>query len=159
MNISKNSVVAIHYTLKNDAGEVVDKSDETPLAFLFGAGNIISGLEDALSGKTKGDKLDVSLKPEQAYGLRDDALIQKLPKTQFPDVDEVQVGMQFQASTDDGPMILTVVELDDSEVTVDGNHPMAGETLHFSVEVVEVRTATEEELKHGHVHGAGGHHH
>lgn len=149
MQVSENKVVSIHYTLKNDAGEVIDSSvGRAPLSYLHGIGDIIPGLEKALEGKSKGDRVDVSLVPEEAYGLRNEALIQTLPKSAFEMAGEIEPGMQFQVQTPVGSRILTVVEVYDDDVIVDGNHPLAGETLHFSVEIIDVREATAEELAH-----------
>lgn len=160
MQISPNKVVSIHYTLKNDAGDVLDSSaGREPLAYLHGAGNIIPGLEKALEGKSSGEKMNVSVPPAEGYGERVDGLVQDVPRDAFQGVDEIQPGMQFHAQGPSGPMVVTVKEVDEGSVKVDGNHPLAGETLHFDVEVAEVRDATAEEQEHGHVHGAGGHDH
>jgi len=160
MQAGDNTVVLIHYTLTSDTGETLDSSaGREPLAYLHGSGNIIPGLEDALVGKRTGDKLKVSIAPAEAYGLRDDALIQIVPRDAFGGAPDIDVGMQFQAQTPEGVRIVTVVGVAGNEITLDGNHPLAGETLHFDVEVTQVRAATEEELVHGHVHGVGGHHH
>lgn len=151
MQVSENKVVSIRYTLKNDAGEVIDSSaGRAPLSYLHGVGNIIPGLEKALEGKTSGDHVDVSIAPEEAYGERNEALIQIVPRNAFESVEEIEPGMQFYAQTPAGRQILTIVEVQDDQVVVDGNHPLAGETLHFSVEITEVREATEEELAHPH---------
>ncbi len=153
MQVSENKVVSFHYTLKNDAGEVLDSSKgRDPLTYLHGAGNIIPGLEKALEGKDAGDHVDVSIAPEEAYGNRNDALVQSVPRSAFEGVDEILPGMQFQAQTPNGMQILTVMKVEDDVVVVDGNHPLAGETLHFSVDITDVREATEEELAHGHAH-------
>lgn len=147
------------YTLKNDEGEVVDSnSGSEPLSFLQGHGNIITGLEEALEGLTSGDKHSVSVAPEKGYGIRQEALVQQLQREQFGE-DEPKVGMQFHAQGEHGPFIVTVTEVAGNTVTVDANHPLAGENLHFDVEITEVREAQQEELDHGHVHGPGGHHH
>lgn len=160
MKISEESVVSMHYTLKNDAGDILDSSSGgEPLVYLHGAGNIIPGLESALTGKGKGDKLDVTVAPADAYGERDERLVQRIPKDQFPDPNRIQAGMRFQINGPNGPMILTVMEVTGTEVVVDGNPELAGQTLHFAVEITDVRKATQEELDHGHVHGPGGHHH
>lgn len=161
MQIADNAVVAIHYTLTDDAGTTLDTSRERnePLAYLHGHGNIIPGLESALVGKQAGDKLNVTVTPEEGYGERHDALIQTVPREAFEGVDEVLPGMQFQAQTDAGPRLFTITEVEGDNVTVDGNHPLAGATLHFDVEITEVREASAEELSHGHVHGPGGHQH
>lgn len=160
MQIAPNKVVHIHYTLTSEDGEVLDRSPaDEPLAYIHGMGNIISGLEDALAGHSVGDHFQVSIPPEEAYGLRDDDLVQVVPRGAFEGIEEILPGMQFQAESPEGIRIVTVLDVQGDEVILDGNHPMAGMTLHFDVEVVGLRDATEEELDHGHVHGAGGHHH
>lgn len=161
MNIEKDSVVTMHYTLTDDNGTQIDSSvGSEPLAYIHGHAHIIPGLENALAGKAKGDKLTVKVAPEDGYGTRNDALVQKLPKAQFETTDAIEKGMKFQANTPDGQLIiLTVVEVDTENVTVDGNHELAGVTLNFDVEITDVRAATQEELDHGHVHGPGGHDH
>jgi len=130
-----------------------------PLSYLHGAGNIIPGLEDALVGKVVGDKLNVSVNAAEAYGLRDDSLVQELPSNMFSGIDNIEVGMEFHAETEQGLQVVTVTKVEGDQVTIDGNHPLAGVDLTFDVEITEVRAATEEELNHGHAHGAGGHHH
>lgn len=156
MQITDDKVVAIDYTLKDESGDVLDSSEgRGPLNYLHGHGNIIPGLEQALAGKAQGDNLDVTVEPDEAYGPRHDGLIQQVPMTAFEGVPEVKPGMEFQAQTDQGPMVVRVAEVAEDQVTVDGNHPLAGERLHFSVEVAEVRDATPEELEHGHVHQGG----
>ncbi|AJD46819.1 FKBP-type peptidylprolyl isomerase [Alcanivorax sp. S71-1-4] len=161
MQIAENAVVAIHYTLTNDAGETLDSSRERnePLAYLHGHGNIIPGLENALTGKQAGDALKVTVQPAEGYGERHDEMIQDVPRDAFQGVDDIQPGMQFQANTETGPRLFTITEVNGDTVTVDGNHPLAGATLHFDVEIAEVREASAEELSHGHVHGPGGHDH
>jgi FKBP-type peptidyl-prolyl cis-trans isomerase SlyD len=160
MQIEKNRVVTLHYTLRDDQGAVIDSSSgRGPLSYLHGKGNIVPGLEQALAGKAAGDKLDVTVVPEQGYGPRDERLVQILPRTRFDEITSITPGMQVRASGPQGQRIVTVVKVERDFVTVDGNHPLAGRTLHFSVEVAEVRRATHEEVSHGHVHGPGGHHH
>ena len=161
MLIANQHVVAIDYTLSNDAGEVIDSSQGAePLVYLHGAGNIIAGLENALTGKAVGDELDVTIEPEDAYGEYSAELITNLGREMFEGVDELEVGMQFHASAPDGGMqIVTIRDIDGDQVTIDGNHPLAGQQLNFKVKVVSVRAASEEELAHGHVHGEGGHQH
>ena len=160
MNIEKNKVVTIEYTLKDNAGEVLDTSEgRGPLAFIQGIGNIIEGLEEALEGKVSGDKLDVSIPPEKGYGARNEGLVQKAQRSNFQEGMEINVGMQFQAEIDEHVHIFTVKKIEGDDITLDGNHPLAGETLNFNVEVVGVRDAEAEELDHGHVHGPGGHQH
>jgi FKBP-type peptidyl-prolyl cis-trans isomerase SlyD len=160
MQIAENTVAAFHYTLTNDAGEVLDSSrGREPLVYLHGAGNIVPGLEKAMAGRNPGDSFEVAVAPEEGYGVRHDELVQVVPRTAFQGVNTIEVGMQFQASGPQGSMSVTVTRVEDDQVTVDGNHPLAGETLHFAIEVAEVRDATAEELAHGHAHGAGGHAH
>jgi len=160
MKIAHEKVVSIHYTLKNKEGTVLDSSSGSePLAYLHGFGNIIPGLENALEGKEKGEKLSVSVEPEQGYGARDEQLVQAVPRSAFKGVDDLAPGMQFQAQGPQGTRLVVVTQVAQDVVTVDANHPLAGQTLHFDVEVSEVRDATAEELEHGHVHGPHGHHH
>jgi len=159
LNIAKNHVVTMHYTLKDGEGQTIDSSaGAEPLVFIYGLGQIIPGLEKALDGKAKTDKVQVVIPPEEAYGERSDEMIQAVPKTEFQDADQVSVGMQFQVQTDNGPIGLTVIEVRENEFILDGNHPLAGITLHFDVEITDIREATEEELSHGHVHGPGCNH-
>jgi len=161
MQIAAHKVVTIDYTLTDDAGQVIDSSKGgEPLAYIQGIGNIIPGLEAALEGKKAGDSLQVSIAPAEGYGERDDSLKQAVPRQMFETPEEIQVGMQFHTMTEDGNvMVVTVVEASTETVTVDANHPLAGQNLNFDVTVKDVREATSEELEHGHVHGAGGHHH
>lgn len=160
MQITKEKVVAIHYTLKNNTGEVIDSSEgKDPLYYLHGFGNLIPGMEEGLEGKSQGDKLELKISPEKGYGQRDDRAVQQVPKSAFGGAD-VRVGMQFQASGEEGhPIVVSVTAVDGDSVTVDANHPLAGVELNFKVEVMDVRDASSEELAHGHVHGPGGHHH
>src|ERR1044071_1834848 len=160
MQIASDAVVSIHYTLTNDAGETLDSSaGGDPLAYLHGKGNLIPGLENALLGKQAGDKVQVKVAPAEGYGEHDKELIQNVPRRSFKGVNKVQVGMQFQVQSPQGVRTVTVTRVAGDMVTVDGNHPLAGQNLNFDVEITEVRAATEEELAHGHVHGPGGHHH
>jgi FKBP-type peptidyl-prolyl cis-trans isomerase SlyD len=159
MRIAKHAVVSIDYTLTDQAGAVLDSSKgQAPLAYLHGTGSIISGLEEALEGKGAGDALKVSVPPEKGYGARDEKLLKKVPRTMF-DIEKVEPGMRFHADGEHGHQVVTVTAVDSDHVTVDANHPLAGQTLVFDVKIVDVRAATQEELSHGHVHGAGGHHH
>jgi FKBP-type peptidyl-prolyl cis-trans isomerase SlyD len=160
MQIAQDVVVSIHYTLTNDKGETLDSSaGGEPLAYLQGHGNLIPGLENALNGKQAGDKLTVQVSPAEGYGEYDKNLVQRVPRRSFRGIADVRVGMQFQMQAEQGPRAVTVTQVIGDMVTVDGNHELAGQTLNFDVEIVEVRTATQEELEHGHVHGPGGHHH
>jgi FKBP-type peptidyl-prolyl cis-trans isomerase SlyD len=160
MNITQDSVVAIHYTLTNDKGETLDSSaGGDPLAYIQGQGNLIPGLERELEGKKAGDKLSVKIAPADGYGEYDKNLVQKVPRRSLKGIGNIQVGMRLQAQSDQGVRAVTVTHVQGDMVTLDGNHPLAGENLNFEVEIIEVRVATEEELSHGHVHGPGGHHH
>ena len=160
MQIADKTVVSIHYTLTNALGETIDSSvGQDPLVYLQGAQNIIPGLENALTGKAVGDALQVTVEPAEGYGEIRDELIQEVDRSAFQGVDDIDVGMQFMAQTPWGEQPVTVVKVEGDQITLDGNHQLAGETLNFDVEVVEVREATAEEVEHGHVHGAGGHQH
>ena len=160
MQIADQKVVVLHYTLTDNEGKLIDKSDDGSFAYLHGARNIIPGLENALSGKAAGDELKVSIPPEEGYGQRDENMLQEVPKSMFEDDSQIAVGSQFHAQGPNGEMlVVTVMEVNDDNVVVDGNHPLAGVELNFDVMVVEVRDASEEEIEHGHVHGPGGHHH
>ena len=160
MEIAADSVVLIHYTLKDDKGEVLDSSaGGEPLAYIQGHGNLVPGLEKALEGKRSGNTLAVTVPPAEGYGMRDEALVQRVSKRSLKGSGEIRKGMQFQARTEQGLRLFTVTAVIGDMVSLDGNHPLADQTLHFDIEVVEVRPATTEELEHGHVHGAGGHHH
>ncbi len=161
MAITENSVVAFHYTLTDEQGTTIDSSaGKEPLAYLHGAGNIIPGLEKELLGKAVGDKMQVTVAPAEGYGETLPEMIQEVPKEAFQGVESVEVGMQFEAQTEQGGAVpVTVTAVTETTVTVDGNHPLAGKTLNFDVEITDVREASAEELEHGHVHGPGGHHH
>lgn len=160
MQIAERTVASFHYTLTNDAGTVIDSSaGADPLTYLHGVGHIVPGLEQAMAGHQAGDKFDVAVSPEEGYGTPNEMLIQVVPREAFQGVDDIQVGMQFQAQTPQGAISVVITKVEDGLVTVDGNHPLAGQNLNFAIEVVDVREATVEEVVHGHVHGAGGHHH
>ena len=160
MQIAQDSVVSMHYTLTSDAGEVIDSSSGgDALVYLQGHGNLIPGLERELEGKQAGDKLKVRIAPADGYGELDESLVQEVPRAAFGGVAEIQVGMQFQAQSNHGPHSVTITKVEGDAITVDGNHPLAGQHLKFEVEIIDVRAASAEELSHGHVHGPGGHHH
>lgn len=160
MQIADKKIVLIHYTLKNLDNEVMDSSEGAePLAYLHGTGSIVPGLEKELAGKRAGDKVNVEVSPEEGYGELNPELIQEVDRAAFEGVDNIEVGMRFMAQTAWGQQPVVVTAITDETVIVDGNHPLADQTLKFDVEVVEVRDATEEELSHGHAHGEGGHHH
>ena len=160
MQIGNQTVVTIDYTLTDDQGEVLDTSQgQEPLVYIQGSGSIIPGLEEALEGNSVGDALKLTIPPERAYGLRDEELVLKVPRTKFPPGVDITVGMVVRAQGTGGSHDVTVTAVDDKIVTVDANHKLAGMTLSFDVKVLEVREATSDELKHGHVHGKGGHEH
>jgi FKBP-type peptidyl-prolyl cis-trans isomerase SlyD len=160
MLVARDTVVTIHYTLKNDAGKVLDSSaGGEPLAYIHGSGNIIVGLEEALLGKAAGDRIAVAIPAAKAYGEHDAALVQQVPRRSFQGGGDVKTGMRFTAQTEHGPRQVVVTRIAGDMVTVDGNHPLAGQALNFDVEIAAVRAASEEELAHGHVHGPGGHDH
>jgi FKBP-type peptidyl-prolyl cis-trans isomerase SlyD len=155
MRVEEHAVVLIHYVLTNDDKEVLDSSEgQDPLAYLHGTGHLIPGLEAQLLGKTAGDKLDVTVQPGDGYGEFNEELVQVVPSDVFDGVESIELGMQFQTSNEDcsGGETITVVSVENDEVTIDGNHTLAGVTLHFAVDIIEVREATAEELEHGHVH-------
>ncbi len=159
MQIAKDTVASFHYRLTDSNDELIDQSEAgQPLAYLHGNGNIIPGLEQALDGRAKGDKFSITMDPDAAYGDYDQTLVQVVERSQFSGVDELEVGMEFQVEFPDGDRIATISEIEGEQVTIDGNHALAGETLKFEIEVTEVRPATQEELAHGHPHGPGGAH-
>lgn len=158
--VADGQVVEMLYTLKDGKGELLDASNGEPLAYLHGADNIVPGLEKALAGKQVGDKVDVVVPPAEGYGERTGPGAQGIPRTSFPADAQIHPGMSFAVETESGDLLpLWVVEVNDDEVMVDANHPLAGVPLHFSVEIKSIREATGEELDHGHPHGPGGHHH
>ncbi|HHJ34256.1 MAG TPA: peptidylprolyl isomerase [Gammaproteobacteria bacterium] len=160
MQIESNSVVTLHYTLKDNEGNIIDQSEDGSFLYLHGAMNIIPGLENALTGKAAGDEFSVKVSAAEGYGEKDPQRIQEVPKDMFDNVDEIKPGVQFHAQgPDGGAVVVTVVEVKDEAVVIDGNHALAGMDLNFAVKVVDVREASEEEITHGHVHGEHGHHH
>lgn len=160
-SIADGLVVTLHYRLTLDDGSIADESfGGEPLVYLHGHGNIVPGLEKQLVGKAAGDKADVTVPPAEGYGNYDPTLDQKVPRSAFPENAELQVGVAFQAQTQDGkPITLWIRALEGDEVTVSPNHPMSGQTLNFHVEIIEVREATPQEKEHGHAHGPEGHDH
>ena len=160
MQIAKHRVVTLHYTLRDDDDNILDRSEDGSFSYLHGANNIIPGLEEALTGKGAGDELSVSIPPEQAYGMHDAAKTQTVTRDMFPTGQNIEPGMQFHAQGPEGQtLMITVVQVEDDQITVDGNHPLAGVQLNFDVKVMDVREANGEEIEHGHVHGTHGHHH
>lgn len=155
--IEKHSVVTIDYKLFDVEGNLLDSSDETgELSYIHGIGNIVPGLESELVGKVVGDSVKATVTPDKGYGELNDTLVQDIPKDQFEEADKLEIGMVFQVDAETGPIMVRVIGIGDKAVQVDGNHPMAGQTLKFEVVVKKVRVATEEELTHGHAHGEGG---
>ncbi|MFT7611399.1 MAG: FKBP-type peptidyl-prolyl cis-trans isomerase SlyD [Parvicellaceae bacterium] len=163
MRVTPDTVVTMHYTLKNENGDILDQSNEErgPLSILQGHGNIIPGLEEQLVGKMKGEEFTAVVEPEKGYGEYQDNMVQIVPLSGFKgEGDETLTqGMQVQVETNQGPAVATVTLIKDEEVTLDLNHPLAGETLHFEIEVTDVREAEQEEITHGHAHGPHGHNH
>ncbi len=158
--MNKPRVVTFHYTLTDSEGTEIDSSrGGDPLAYLEGAGNIIPGLESELSKLSQGDKKKVQVAAKDAYGEKNADMVMEVPRTQFPADVQIKVGDRFRTSDDHFSPVFSVVKITDSHVTIDGNHPLAGKDLTFDVEITEVREASDEEKSHGHVHGAGGHHH
>lgn len=156
LKVEENKVVTFDYTLKNNSGEIIDTSENSePLSYIHGSGDIIPGLEAQLLGKSVGDKFNAVIKPEDAYGLRMDDCIKRIEKEKLAHLQNLETGMQLQAYDEGGMQILTIIEINDKEVVMDANHPLAGETLHFDVEVVEIREATDEELEFGLYGGCG----
>lgn len=156
MTIADNKVVTIDYVLTDKDGQVLDQSENGSFAYLHGAHNIISGLEKALAGKSASDTFEVSVSPEEGYGERNEQMIQEVPIEMFESPEQVVVGTQFHAqSPDGGHVMVTITQVEGDTVTIDGNHPLAGQLLNFKGTVVSIREATSEELDHGHVHGPG----
>jgi len=154
MTVKKDAVVEMHYTLKNDAGDVIDSSQgKEPMPFIQGHGNIIPGLEKALEGMKVGESCDVSVNPEDGYGEHHAEAIQEIPKEALQGIDNLEIGMQLESQDEQGnPFVVHVQSINEDTVTVDANHPLAGATLHFNVSIEKVREATKDELEHGHVH-------
>lgn len=154
--ITAGKVATIHYILKNEQGEIIDQSEsDEPLSYLHGAENIVLGLENALEGKIIGDTIDVIVSPEEGYGEFQADMQIEMPLSQFDAEDPIEVGAQFELEVDDDIQIATIVEIKPDVAVIDLNHPLAGETLYFSVSVVDIRDANEVELDHGHVHEDG----
>ncbi len=159
MEISDNKVVLFEYVLTDTAGEQLDASEGQPLAYLHGHANIIPGLETQMTGKKVGDKFTAEVAAKEGYGEVQEELIQTVPNSMFTGVDNLEIGMRFEAQSEYGTHSVEIIKIEGEEVTVDGNHPLAGVDLKFEVEVTGVREATDEEIEHGHAHGPGGHQH
>lgn len=160
MKVANNTVVMIDYTLTDDDGRVIDSSDGgEPLGYVHGVGSIVAGLEKALDGKSAGDSVQVKVAPGEGYGEHDPELVRVATREQFQGIPKVEVGMQFRAGSGEDSMVVTVASIDGDQITLDGNHPLAGMNLNFAVKVIEVRAATKVEIEHGHPHGPDGEHH
>ena len=160
MIVENSKVVTFHYTLKNEAGEVLESSrDKQAMSYLHGANNIIVGLERAMEGRAAGDSFAVTVAPEEAYGVRKEANVQRVPLKHLRSAGKLRPGQVLTLRTQQGPVQVTVLKVGRFNVDVDANHPMAGQQLTFEVEITEIRDATEEESRHGHAHGPGGHQH
>lgn len=160
MSVCPNKVVSFNYTLTDKDGAVIDQSLTGDFAYLHGADNIVPGLERAMEGRQVGDSFSVVVPAEEGYGERHEEMVERVSRAMFEGGDEIEPGMQFHAESGDGQMILiTVVAVEEDEVVIDGNHPLAGVDLNFAVDIVAIRDATAEEIAHGHAHGAHGHHH
>jgi FKBP-type peptidyl-prolyl cis-trans isomerase SlyD len=155
MQVARNRVVTIDFTMYDgEDDQVLETSqNDTPLVYMHGIGELPEGLEEELEGKQAGDEVRITLDPADAYGEYDESLVQAVPREQFEGIDDIEVGMRFEADTEDGPRVVHVVGLEDDEVIVDANEPYAGRTVRFEVKVLGVREASTDELEHGHVHG------
>ncbi len=157
MIVQQGRIVTFHYTLTNQEGEQLESTlEKEPMSYLHGANNIISGLENAMSGRAAGDEFQVTVEPAQAYGEKNEANIQRIPAKRFKNKKKLQPGQLLTVQTNQGPVQVTVIKVGRFIVDVDANHPLAGQTLTFDVELTGVRDASEEEMDHGHVHGPGG---
>ena len=153
MQVEKNKVVEIDFTLKNSSGQVMDSSEgREPLFYIQGIGNLVPGVENALEGKNSGERVLVTVPPEAGYGMRNESLVLSVNRDKFAEIEGLKEGLRFQMDTPSGSMVFAVVQVGDEEVVVDGNHPLAGMTLDFDIKIQSVRDATSEELEHGHVH-------
>lgn len=161
MNIADNTVVSFHYKLVEDGSDQpIDSSEgQAPLTYLHGAHNLIPGLEKQLTGKKAGDEIEAVVEASEAYGEHDEAMVQRVARSELANVDKIEIGETIVAQTEQGQYNLVITEVGEDEVTLDANHPLAGKTLRFDVVIESVREATPEEVDHGHVHGPGGHHH
>jgi len=157
MTIQNDKVITINYVLKDDQGTLIDESQDGSFCYLHGASNIIPGMENALTGRSQGDELNLVIEPADAYGEYNPNLTQVVDRSMFDANDNIEAGMQFQAQDQEGHvMVITVAKVEGEQITIDGNHPLAGATLHYDIKVVDIRDATDEELSHGHVHQHGG---
>jgi FKBP-type peptidyl-prolyl cis-trans isomerase SlyD len=158
MEIRRNRVVALDYTLKDDAGGVIDKSGKEPLYYLHGHSNLVVGLEEALEGKAPGDKLSVSIPPEKGYGTRDPNLVSKIPISRLPEGASPMKGQRYSIQMGNQTRNVTVTKVLINDIEIDANHSLCDKTLHFDVRIRQVREATKTELEHGHAHSPHSHH-
>lgn len=161
MPIAQNKIVTFNYTLKDDTGNVLDSTDgSTPFSFLSGNGQILPKLENAMDGMLVGSKKNVKISAPDAYGTYNENAVQQVDRTNFPENADLQPGMQFVANSPEGnQMPFIISEVQENNIKIDFNHPLAGKNLEFDVELIDIRDATAEEIAHGHAHGAGGHNH
>ena len=160
MIAEKDKVVTFHYTLTNATGEQMESSRESdPMSYLHGANNIIRGLEKAMEGHAIKDTFSATLEPEEAYGVRNENNVQRVPMKRLKGIGKVSVGQILNLKTNEGQVQVTVLKVGRFNVDVDGNHPLAGVQLTFDVEITDIRDASEEEIEHRHIHGPGGHQH
>ncbi|MCH7586832.1 MAG: peptidylprolyl isomerase [Chloroflexi bacterium] len=159
MQIADKKVVGFHFKLTNDKGELIDSSEDHPaMMYIHGQGNILPGLEKVLTGKEEGDNFTLTLQPAEGYGERDENLVKTMPRDEIKGTAKIGVGTEFEVEFPSGSKMVTVTAIEGGNVTIDGNHPLAGEVLTFEIDVAEVREPTSDELTHGHVHGPGGAH-
>lgn len=159
MMIENDTVVTFHYDLHRDGNLIESSRNGNPVACLLGAGNVIPGIEAAIKGHQKGDQIDVTISPDQAYGERKEGMQQRVPAKYLKHAGKLKPGMAVTVNTDNGPRSVTVIKVGLKSVDIDGNHPLAGATLRFVIDIDDVRAASAEEKAHGHAHGPGGHHH
>lgn len=159
MNIAANTIVTLHYSLYDQAGELIEKTDSSPIAYLHGQNNMIAGFEKALDGKAAGDKFSIELNPEEAYGARNDEALARVPVKHLQGAKKWRKGMVAVVNTDQGQRQVTILKVGRFMADVDTNHPLAGKHLRFDVDIIEVRAASAEEIDHGHAHGEFGHQH
>lgn len=157
--VTKNKIISMGYLLKNAEGQELDRADSNkPFSYLHGAQQIVPGLEKALEGMKIGEKKDITVPPEEGYGVENPDLRMVLDRSKFPPEMNLSIGMQFSADMGESQRVFTIKNIEGDQVMVDGNHPLAGQTLHFSVDIISIRDATTEEISHGHSHDGGGHH-
>lgn len=160
MKIENNKVVGIEYTLKDKSGKIMDSNEgQELLYFIQGQGNIVPGLEKAMAGKSSGDSFEVVVKAADGYGEYNEELIRRIPLDVVKHLKNLEIGGMLQAQGPDGVEVLTITDINDKELVLNGNHPMAGHDLYFNIRVGEIREATKDEMEHGHAHGPDGHHH